>query len=215
MQLGVVFWLFSGLVAVLIVATAMVVERLLGLPGSGIGPANESSGVIAVADSLSMLTFLLGGILMATAIPRRILRARDRTLLWLSADGIGYPPVVVGDPGFIGGERVQRVSYLAQTDGRGVVVQAHQWTVYFDNPQKTRTFEYPSGATPRPRRIRRVIDHLIAQSAPGEVPLDYPDRLFQLGDPRWLSRLLGPLASSDQTPGSQRRRPRQPPPEPD
>lgn len=159
-QLGFVFWLLSGVVAALIMVTAVVVERLPGFSGSGSGTG--SSGLIATADSLTTLAFLVGMVLFAAEIPRRILRARGRTLLWLSADGIGYPPVVVGDDGFIAWQRVHQVSYQAVKDSRNVVTYAHRWTIHFDSPSKTRTVEYPAGAIPRPRSIRLAIDELIA-----------------------------------------------------
>ena len=70
--------------------------------------------------------------------------------------------MVRGDSGFIGWERVQKVTYVADRAYRVPVIVAHRWTIYFDDSTKTRTIEYPPGAAPRPRRIRRTIDELLA-----------------------------------------------------
>ncbi|ODR08309.1 hypothetical protein BHQ15_09400 [Mycolicibacillus koreensis] len=56
-----------------------------------------------------------------------MLRARRRTPLWVSREGIGYPPETAEDPGFLRWAQVAAVSHDVH-DVRGLVY-SHGWTI--------------------------------------------------------------------------------------
>ncbi|BBY53660.1 hypothetical protein H7J07_11395 [Mycobacterium koreense] len=86
-----------------------------------------------------------------------MLRARRRTPLWVSQEGIGYPPETAEDPGFLRWAQVAAVSHDVH-DVRGLVY-SHGWTITGTDGER-RTVVYPAGASPRPREVRRTIRDL-------------------------------------------------------
>lgn len=75
-----------------------------------------------------------------------MLRARRRTPLWVSREGIGYPPETAEDPGFLRWAQVAAVSHDVH-DVRGLVY-SHGWTIRPGEPAATGSAPDDSGPGP-------------------------------------------------------------------
>lgn len=156
--LGLVFWLFTAVAAVVLAVTASGVGRFVqramqhGLDRPG------TTGFAAVGITVIAAMALVGLVSMAVAIPVRTFRSYGRTHFWLSHAGIGYPPSSEDDPGFRHWDSVTAVTHSSR-DARGVVY-THVWTIRMGDPRSHVTVMYPAGAVPGPRAIRDAVRHL-------------------------------------------------------
>lgn len=157
--LGIVFWVSAALALAVLAAVASGASRLVQRatqPGGMDLP--DVTGLAAVGAMLIAALALFGVALIAVAIPVRILRAYGRIHLWVSHEGIGYPPLSSDDPGFRRWDSVTAIRHTSR-DARGVVY-THEWKIHVTNPISRIDVVYPVGATPRPRAIREVIEDL-------------------------------------------------------
>lgn len=153
--MGTVFWLWSALAAGGWVGTVYVSVVALHRWGDDDGrELTEMSGPAGVGVALTVMLFLVGLASMAMLVPGRILRARHHVPLWVSREGIGFPPASPEDPGFLRWARVAAVSHKVH-DTRGLVY-SHAWTITSTDRQWW-TVVYPAGASPRPRAVCRAI----------------------------------------------------------
>ncbi len=157
--LGVVFWVSAALALTVLALVASGASRLVqraSRPG-GMDLA-DVTGLAAVGVMLIVAMALFGIGLIAAAIPVRIIRAYGRIHLWVSHEGIGYPPMSSDDPGFRQWDCVTAIRHTSR-DARGVVY-THEWVIHVTNPISRIVVVYPVGATPRPRAIRQIIEDL-------------------------------------------------------
>ncbi|MED5814546.1 hypothetical protein VST63_19485 [Mycolicibacterium sp. 050232] len=158
-SLGIVFWvsaaLAAGVTAFAVSGASRFVRRSIQAGGLD---AVDVKGLAAIGMTLTVAMALLGMVLVAVAIPMRIIRAYGRTHLWVSHEGIGYPPPSERDPGFRRWDSVTAVRHSSR-DVRDVVY-THEWVIQVTNPISRIVVVYPAGATPRPRAIRRTIQDL-------------------------------------------------------
>lgn len=156
---GLVFWLSAAVALTVVAFVASAVSRLVERatrPG-GTDMA-DVTGLAAVGVMLMAAMALFGIVLIAVAIPMRIIRAHGRIHFWVSEEGIGYPPPSEEDSGFRRWESVTAVRHSSR-DARGVVY-THEWAIRVTDPISRIVVVYPAGATPRPRAIRRTIQDL-------------------------------------------------------
>lgn len=157
--LGVVFWVSAALALTVLALVTSGASRLVqraSRPG-GMDLA-DVTGLAAVGVMLIVAMALFGIGLIAAAIPVRIIRAYGRIHLWVSHEGIGYPPMSSDDPGFRQWDCVTAIRHTSR-DARGVVY-THEWVIHVTNPISRIVVVYPVGATPRPRAIRQTIEDL-------------------------------------------------------
>lgn len=157
--LGVVFWVSAALALTVLALVASGASRLVQRacrPG-GMDLA-DVTGLAAVGVMLIVAMALFGIGLIAAAIPVRIIRAYGRIHLWVSHEGIGYPPMSSDDPGFRQWDCVTAIRHTSR-DARGVVY-THEWVIHVTNPISRIVVVYPVGAIPRPRAIRQTIEDL-------------------------------------------------------
>lgn len=154
--LGLVFWLFAALAAVVLALMASGVAGFVrrAIQHGGLD-RSDTTGLAAVGVTVVAAMALVGMVSMAVAIPARIIGSYGRTHLWLSREGIGYATTSDDDPGFRPWDSVTAVSYSSR-DARGVVY-SHVWTIRTSNPRLHISVVYPAGAVPRPRTIRQAI----------------------------------------------------------
>ncbi|ODR27021.1 hypothetical protein [Mycolicibacterium porcinum] len=157
--LGIVFWLSAALALAVIAMVASGATRFVrrAVRAGGLDMV-DVTGLAAVGVTVLIAMTLLATVLVAVAIPMRIIRAHGRTHLWVSREGIGYPPPSDRDSGFRPWGSVTAVRHSSR-DVRGVVY-THEWTIQVTDPMSRIVVVYPVGATPRPRAVRRVIEDL-------------------------------------------------------
>ncbi|OBI64323.1 hypothetical protein A5667_29060 [Mycolicibacterium fortuitum] len=157
--LGLVFWIFATVAALVLAVTASGLCRLVlrAVEDGGLDRPG-TTGLAAVGVTAVAVMALVGMVAVAAAVPVRIIRSYGRTHFWLSPEGIGYPPSTEEDPGFRRWDGVTAITHSSR-DARGVVY-SHVWTIRTTNPRSNVTVVYPAGGVPRPREIRQAVRDL-------------------------------------------------------
>lgn len=157
-RLGVVFWLMVALTAAAVWLVCAVLVKLAEKTPQQRVEDLGSSGLAAVGSTILMIGSVSLVVLVSVALPVRIMRWRNRIHLYLTSDGIGWTPAGEDDPGYVEWRRVRSVVHSSR-DVRGIVY-THRWRIEYDEDLCWKTIEYPAGATPRPRYIRKRIGEL-------------------------------------------------------